>query len=435
MNVKSKNSILNNKLNFILLITLLVFLFIPLFVLKFKIIPKTKLNGIADVKPYKKLTYENLYSNDFQKSFDNYFMRANALWGYLVKINNELSYRLFNQITFSYGPEAIVGKDGSLIQPMYFNSFNRQFTPDDFLLIKKANKLKKLENLLEKKGVKLLVVVNPNNTAMYSRNIPNKFKDPTRFQRENSYEIMKRYIEKLNIPFVDNYEYLMKMKNKVDFKFFEPTGSHLNEVGSCLGTNNLLNTIKEAFPKKDINNFPCFPVKEIYPPKSEDTDLLNVSNLLFPNRLLHPGHYVPEAKKLYNEAPLKLLFVGTSFNFAVQEHLQKRNIAKSKLYFYYKSIRTDDGVFHILDKRKINWQNDVFKNDVIILESNYSGLGGVGYSFLSDAIIKLKKDLFKTEKELKTWQNDIKKKIIKQSKKNNINTILESEFNPFENKQ
>ena len=112
-----------------------------------------------------------------------------------------------------------------------------------------------------------------------------------------------------------------------------------------------------------------------------------------------------------------------------------RNIAKSKLYFYYKSIRTDDGVFHILDKRKINWQNDVFKNDVIILESNYSGLGGVGYSFLSDAIIKLKKDLFKTEKELKTWQNDIKKKIIKQSKKNNINTILESEFNPFENKQ
>ena len=167
MNVKSKNSILNNKLNLILLITLLVFLFIPLFVLKFKIIPKTKLNGIADVTPYKKLTYKNLYSNDFQKSFDNYFMRANALWGYLVKINNELSYRLFNQITFSYGPEAIVGKDGSLIQPMYFNSFNRQFTPDNFLLIKKANKLKKLENLLEKKGVKHLVVVNPNNTAMY----------------------------------------------------------------------------------------------------------------------------------------------------------------------------------------------------------------------------------------------------------------------------
>ena len=79
MNVKSKNSILNNKLNLILLITLLVFLFIPLFVLKFKIIPKTKLNGITDVTPYKKLTYKNLYSNDFQKSFDNYFMRANAL--------------------------------------------------------------------------------------------------------------------------------------------------------------------------------------------------------------------------------------------------------------------------------------------------------------------------------------------------------------------
>ena len=88
-----------------------------------------------------------------------------------------------------------------------------------------------------------------------------------------------------------------------------------------------------------------------------------------------------------------------------------------------------------INKRKINWQNDVFKNDVIILESNYSGLGGVGYSFLTDAIIKLKKDLFKTEKELKTWQNDIKNKIIKQSKKNNVNTISESEFNPFENKQ
>ena len=66
MNVKSKNNTLNNKINLILLISLLVFLFIPLFVHKFKFIPKTKLSGVADVKPYKKLTYKNLYSNKFR---------------------------------------------------------------------------------------------------------------------------------------------------------------------------------------------------------------------------------------------------------------------------------------------------------------------------------------------------------------------------------
>lgn len=422
------------KLNLFFLMLLGAFLCFPLLVKKFKFIPNTKLTGIANVQPHQKLSIKNLMRNDFQKSYENYFMKSNPLWGYLVKINNQISYNIFNQITFSYGPEALIGLDKSLFQPMYLNSFNRQYTPDNFLLIKKANKLKKLENLLHKKGVKLLVVVNPNNIAMYPEIVPSQFIDNTRLSRENSYEIMKKHLSDLNIPLVDNYELLMKMKNKVNFKFFEPTGSHLNDIGACIGTNNLIKHINKQLPSKHIKSFHCFPIVEKFPPKNEDTDLLKVSNLLFPNMLLRPGHYTPTAKKLYKEPPLKLLFVGTSFNFATQSQLFKRNIAKSKLYFYYRTLRSDRGTFHILDKKKIDWENDVFKNDVIILESNYSGLGGVGYSFISDAIIKLKKQLFTSEKDIHDWQKEIKPQLIKQEKIKSKNNSQIDEFNPFANK-
>lgn len=437
MNTSSKNILnKNQKTSLVLLLFLALWLFTPLFVMKFHLVNKTKLNGVADPKPYLKLNLKNLYNNDFQKSFENFFLKANPLFGYFVKINNELSYRLFKLITFSYGPEAFVGLDGNLLQPMYLNSFNRQSTPEDYLLVRKANKLKKLESLLAKKGVKLVVVVNPNNVSMYPDNVPERYLDKTRFERKNSYEIMKENIDYVGITFVDNYEFLMKKKNEFDFKFFEPTGSHLNEVGACLGTNNLLTTINSLLPDKDIKTFPCTPVTQIFPPKSEDIDLLKVSNLLFPNTLLKAGHYIPEPTKLYENAPLKLLFVGTSFNFATQNLLRDRNIAKSKLYFYYRTLRTDDGVFHELNKRKIDWENDVFKNDVIILESNYSGLGGVGYSFLTDAIIKLKKSLFSSKDELKAWQKEIMPYLIHQeknvSKGNKQDT--QDEFNPFKDR-
>ncbi|MGI6680634.1 MAG: alginate O-acetyltransferase AlgX-related protein [Bdellovibrionota bacterium] len=363
-------------------------------------------------------------------------MKSNPLWSHLVKVNNQISYSFFNQITFSYGPQVFVGLDGSLLQPMYINSFNRQYTPKDSILITKVNKLTRLKNLLDKKGVKLLVVANTNNLVLYPENVPSNFLDPTRFERKNSYEIIKEYLTMQNIPFVDNHQFLVEWKSKVDYKFFEPTGSHLNDVGVCLATNNLLRAIQKELPNKNIKNFECFPVKKEFPPRKEDVDLLDVSNLLFPNALLRAGTYSPKPKKLYKEAPLRILFVGTSFNFATQAALKKRNIANSKLYFYYRTLRTDDGVFHPFDKRKIDWENDIFKNDIIILESNYSGLGGIGYNFLTDAIKILKKELFTTEAKLKAWQNEISPLLIRHERRNKNKDDKEqskenSEFNPF----
>lgn len=418
------------------IILLVIILFIPLLEFKFHFTPITTLQGVGEATPPKKISISTLKNNAFQKSFENYFMKGNAIWKWLVKTNNQISFDIFNQITFNYGTPAFVGKDNQLLQTMYLNSFNRQKTPPKNLLLKKSYKLKKLQMLLEMKGIKLLIFTNPNALALYPELVPTKFKDDSRFSRENSYEIMIRHLKNLDIPFVDSYQQLLSKKDNFNFRFFEPTGSHLNEVGSCISTNNLLLKIKELTNKKEIKSFPCFPITKTFPPKIEDKDLLDIANLLFPNKLLREGHYVPTPHKMYKTPPLKLLFVGTSFNFAVQDHLYKRNIAKTKLYFYYRQIRSERGTFHILDKRKINWENDIFKNDVIILESNYSGLGGVGYSFLTDAIIKLKKDLFKTKEDLIKWRKSIKHLTIHSnkndsSKKNKKISQVDEEFNPF----
>ncbi len=431
-----------NFLDIFLILTLGLILFIPLSQFKIHLIPKISLQGIADASLPKKLSIATLKNDSFQKSFENYFMKGNPVWGWLVRINNQISFDIFNQITFNYNAQAFVGKENQLLQPMYLNSFNRQKTPPKNLLLKKAFRLKKLQSLLEKKGVRLLVFTNPNALTLYPELVPSSFVDDSRFSRENSYEIMKRNLSIFDVPLVDSYQLLLSKKNDFEFRFFEPTGSHLNEVGSCISTNYLLDKIKEVTKKHDIKSFPCFPVKNIFPPNGVDKDLLDIANLLFPDKLLHAGHYVPKAKKMHETFPLKLLFVGTSFNFAVQDHLYKRNISNANLYFYYRQLRSGDGTFHVLDKRKIDWENDIFKNDVIILESNYSGLGGVGYSFLSDAIIKLKKDLFKTKAELNAWKKDMKHLATSKKKLLNISQIetltdakdLNEEFNPFANR-
>lgn len=445
MKNKEKRFNINSFVKALLLLVLLLSLFFPLsyFVAPYRAslvadyvfshvlkIDKTPLIGVSNIVVFKKPTMATLKSGEFQRGFEDYFLRRANLYKYLVKINNELSLRLFKQISFLYGQtDVFLGNDDQLLQKMYLNSFNRRKTPGEFALQKHAIQVGKLSSLLKKKGILLLIVVNPNALSLYPELVPNRYVDPTRFERKNSYELEKEYLISNNVIVVDNYEYLLNKKDEIDFHFFEKTGSHLNDIGSCFGTNNIIDNINKYRDFK-IKNFPCLPRTMRFPPVNKDKDLLDVVNLAYPEKRLVSAPYSPDTGKLYENPPLNILFVGTSFNFAVQDILTKKNIANSKLYFYYKSLRDKNGIFHVLRKNEIDWGGDVFKNDVIILESNYSGLGGVGYDFVKHAIKKLKMSIFKNKQELKAWESQFPKIKAKRRGRGRRQKVDE-EFNPF----
>jgi hypothetical protein len=75
------------------------------------------------------LTWQGIKKESFQKGLEGWFMKGNALWPWLVRANNQISYTFFNQISGTYNTTIVAGREGHFLQPMYFNSFNRLKTP------------------------------------------------------------------------------------------------------------------------------------------------------------------------------------------------------------------------------------------------------------------------------------------------------------------
>ena len=404
-----------------------------------------KKNPLLSTEPAKAplpLSYKNFINGSFQKRFEDYFMRGNVLWGWLVKICNQIAFTAFNQVNLTYGPPAFLGKEGYLMQSMYLNAFNRQKSLPEENYIKRVKKLKVLNDLLLEKHIPLLITISPNIIELYPELLPNHYKDPTRLTRKNGYEYMQKPLKESRIPVVDNFKILQSLKDdlteldieKNEFRFFERTGAHWNSIGSCIATNNIIAKIS-ALTKKELKQIPCSPA-HLENLKNDDDDLINVANLLFTEHYKKKALYIPEVQKLYETPPVRVLIIGTSFNFAILRLLNKSNIADTKFLFYYKSVYSKKKKGTPLKRNEIDWENDILKNDVIILEANYSGLGKVGLEFVQDAIRKLtllkmtpaKLEQYKKRKANK--KKKIKKALAKRINKNRINQDNE-EFDPF----
>lgn len=404
--------------------------------LNWSVVKKNPPQGVAPAKQPLRLNNRNFKDGSFQRSFEDYFMRGNPLWGWLVRTCNQIAFSVFNQVTFNYGAPAFIGKDGQLLQAMYLNAFNRRRSLPEKVYLKKVRKIKRLRKLLAERGITLLITVSPNAIELYPELLPSSYIDPSRLSRKNSYDIMRPAIEAEGIDIIDSYQILLGMRDHFPFRFFGKGSAHWNNVASCIATNNIISKIS-TLTKKELKNFPCSPIT-YHEPIGDDDDLLKIANILFPKRYTEMMPYAPKAEQLYQTPPIRLLIVGTSFNFALLDHINKRNLADTKFFFYYKSVYTKQLRGSPLNKAKIDWENDIFKNDVIILESNYSGLGAIGYDFLDDAIRKLRyakltpaqKEALKLKKQ-KQAERLRKKRVLHPKAETLKKDSTDSEFDPF----
>lgn len=372
---------------------LFLMLLIPAMQIAWRPLPAWPLDGLGAPDAPPAFSWQGVTKETFQKGFEQWFMKGNALWSWLVRINNQANFSLFNQVNGTYNAPIIVGREGHFLQPTYFNSFNRLKTPKRRQLEKRVRQLKKLQDLLAERGIPLIVLVSTHALELYPELVPADFTDPTRLSRRNSYEKMRPLLDEAGVNVFDAHQYLSGLKQSSPVRFFEPTGSHWNDVAACLVTQQLLQKLGSLIHKQ-LLTFACAPYEFRYPPASAERDLVAIANLLFPNATYRPAPYAPvDTTPQPGAYRPKLLFVGTSFNFAIMDQLEKRQAAEDvNLYFYYRQLRNHSGKFLGFDRFGINWEKSVFSNDAIVLESHTAGLGAVGYAFVSDALAQLQKE-------------------------------------------
>ena len=328
----------------------------------------------------------------YQKKFEGWFSRGNGLWGYLVRVSNQLNYSLFNQVSTHYRTTILAGKEGHLFQPMYLPSFNRKKMARPKKYIKSVRALGRLQRLLAQRGKTMVSLISTNMPALYPELVPDYFTDPTRLSRKNSYEVVRPLYDQFGVNYVDAHEYLSRLVPTAGIRFFEPTASHWNNLGSCLATGALIGKIEGLLGRK-MKKFACAPYVLTYPPRGWDLDLVRIANLLFPERTYKPAPQIePRTLADGDEFKPRILFVGSSFVFSVLNHFKKHEIAEDfTFYFYYRQVRdSSHRQLRALRRQDIDWERDVFSHDVIVLERNMASIGDMGFSFVKDAIKHLR---------------------------------------------
>ena len=127
------------------------------------------------------------------------------------------------------------------------------------------------------------------------------------------------------------------------------------------------------------------------PPLRKDLDLLEITNILFPEREYRPSYQLNSQNVGFeNGYKPKILLVGTSFLFDIQKQLEKFAIAEqSPLYFYNRSVRkVSSDKLTVISRKKLK-KSDLLQFDVIVLETNKSKVSTLGNGFIQQALAAL----------------------------------------------
>lgn len=386
------------KIKKVFLIIVAALLLLPSIQMILGVVPKTGLHGVAIPATYPRISKKGFISEGYQKRMTDYLMKGSTLWPWMVKINNQLFYSIFNQISAHQNGSIICANDGTFFQPMYLTAFNREKPFNEAKLGGIPADVKKLQDIFKAKGVPLVVLISPNRIALEPHLVPESRIDPTRLTRINSYDVLPERFKTLGVNYVDMYDYFLKQSNpgfidingeNAKLPVFLPTASHWNEVGSCLAVNEVFKKINSV---KGINSqhIACEDYEMINPPNDADLDLLEIGNLLFPERTIIPGPVVRKPISIENNSKKpKILLIGTSFLFAIQKQLEKAELVEeAPLLFYYRQKRNNSSQrFHNIRKNKKNfWEEYLLSFDAIILETNQASIGKVGHGFVKEAL-------------------------------------------------
>jgi len=367
------------KITVMTLVTMGLVLLLPLLSL-FVPFPRATLNGVKMSYPAPPFSMRGVKSGKYQRKIDEWATRGHPLWAWSVLGLNEVVYRLTGEISLDYRTSVQGGNEGYLWQPMYLRSFNRSKKPPTKIIEATFKSFERVQRFFASKNIPLIGVINPNLIALYPELLPEKYKGVRK--NRSSYDIAQREIKARGLDIIDTYALLNEKKATFPIRFFEPTGSHWNDVGSCFAVREVGRKLGQAWGET-IPEPRCEEYTLENPPRGPERDLVEVANLLHPERLYRPAPYLTSIAEAKLRKPRKILLVGTSFLFGLEQQLRRHKMADSTtLLFYFKRIRRDGrGGFRPFDLMKLT-QETLLSYDAIILDVNVAGPGVLGYGFL-----------------------------------------------------
>ncbi len=299
------------------------------------------------------------YDESYQKTKEKYLNQEFGFRNTLVRLNNELYYRIFS---LAKANGVVVGKEGYLYEETYINDYYGT----NFIGQNKINEnvacLAQIDSVFKTLNKTLLIVFAPGKASFYPEYIPNNYK---RAGVETNYKSYRKSVQQSGINFIDFNEYFIANKGKTNYELYPKTGIHWSDYAAVLA----LDSINKKLAKLRNYNPVQIYWTEIEDNKDSvstvDSDIENGMNLMFAIAKPRMSYPVLKYEERTKQKPT-VLNIGDSFyaNVFDKEIPQKLFINAGFAFFSQVKSPFLQGT---QDVANINLKEFIDKHDVVIL--------------------------------------------------------------------
>lgn len=315
-------------------------------------------------------------SGRFQAQTSAYLNQVLPLREAFVRLDNQLDYSLFNTSHMA-DSTIVVGKCGQLFEYYYLAERLGLDPPvPQNRLTQIADEILDLQTGLAKRHVALVVLLTPSKASLYPQYIPAGFPS-AKPGLARSYDTFLPLLMQRRVNVVDGRGIFSRAKLTQPYPLFAKNGSHWNTFGAALVTQALVDKIANVCPDRRWPRISIDGVRVDDQPSKSDLELASLMNLIRP-----PSHALTPHPQLRwtgaTNPPARLVLVGGSFSEIPLYLMNEGHVFGEMDYYryYHRSLTSYPAIVtNPVDVSKIDWNNDIFSHNVVVIEINEAMFG------------------------------------------------------------
>jgi hypothetical protein len=355
-----------------------------------RLVRDSQLSGVEVEEKLPQLTLRSLWEGAWQKDLEKWLAKKLFLRSVLVRIDNQINYSLFDEISSKAGDEKLIlGVDKWLFVKDYIDHFNKWGAVPLPVLEGKVQSIRKLQTILENHGIPFLFVITPSKASIYPEYIDRKYLVANSQEKESNYEKLVPLFNRYRIKYLDGHRLFVELKKKSPYLLYPQSGIHWNYYSAYLVTVELISTLTKMLNKKLVT-LRSEDIEVSTTPRGADNDLALLSNILF-TKSLYGQYPYPKIAPSPNQKTAfrpKVLFVGASYLNNVLDYMDKYEIYRERVFYYYHKTKRffPEKPETPVDKDMKSLRNEILAQDVIVVETNESAIWEIGFGFVEDAL-------------------------------------------------
>lgn len=373
------------KYDWLLFALLMAVLFAPMLQKWTGLIRFKPLGGVIEPTPMPELSFEAYRNNSYQAQLEQHASENFGFREPVIRIYNQYLWSAYHKTYCHY---ILPGKKGWLYYKAavdeYYGLDIKAHHLSNTLALWMANTeldmMDSLRRVLNNHGITFLAFIAPDKPWVYPEYLPRRDADTTAFKIADHYD---RRMTEMGFPHINMTKWFVAMRDTASFPLFSPTDSHW-DYSAIYGYDSLfryMSTIGDPdFPKMHIG--PPTPYRSKQPDGDEST-----LNLLF--RIRNSiTKYTSEITVEPTTAPRKprVLFVGDSFIWTLENKLPFRELLDDKQVWYYNNtafIGLDKVQYNVKDMNRLR---HILNTDYVVCYASGHQWREGTFGFVEDAL-------------------------------------------------